>query len=60
MLQQTPSVQTLLTQSEFAWQPCPFASLLPHLLVVLRQVSFTQFASLVQVVRHEALPLLHW
>jgi len=34
--------------------------LLPHLLVVLRQVSFTQSASEPQVVRHEGLGELHW
>ena len=61
MLQQTPSaVQTLLLQSEFALQVCPLASLPPHRLLVLRQVSLvTQSVSDVHVVRQDGLVLLH-
>jgi hypothetical protein len=58
--QQVPDTQWRLLQSESATHVFPFAILLPHLFVVLRHVSLKQFVSLVQVVRHEALPLLHW
>jgi hypothetical protein len=60
-LQQTPSaLQMLLLQSEFALQLCPLGNLLPHRLLVLRQVSpATQSASEVQVVRQDGLVALH-
>jgi hypothetical protein len=61
VLQQTPSApHTLLVQSAFTLQVCPLASLLPHWLLVLRQVSpATQSAFDVQVVRHDGLTVLH-
>jgi hypothetical protein len=52
-------MQFPLTQSVFALQDFPLISLLPQVLLVLRQVSFTQSASEVQVARHESPPLLH-
>lgn len=59
-LQQTPSLQTLLLQSELALQLCPLASLSPHRLLTLRHVSpDTQSASDVHVVRHDGLVPLH-
>jgi hypothetical protein len=60
--QHTPSaLHTSLVQSELALQPWPFASLLPHWLLVLRQVSPpVQSVSAVHVVRHEGLVRLHW
>jgi len=60
--QHTPSeLHTLLLQSDAALQPCPFASLLPHWLLVLRHVSPpVQSVSAVHVVRHEGLVRLHW
>jgi hypothetical protein len=60
-LQQTPSaVQKLLLQSLFALQPIPLESLVPHWLLVLRQVSLSvQSKSEVQVVRHDGLLALH-
>lgn len=45
-----------LTQSVSALQAFPLISLLPQLLVVLRQVSFTQLLSEVQVVRQDTPP----
>ena len=59
-LQQTPSaVQNPVVQSELALQACPFGSLVPHWLFVLRQVNpSVQFASTVQVVRQDGLVVL--
>jgi hypothetical protein len=63
--QQRPATEELsptqfpLTQSVSALQDFPLISLLPQLLLVLRQVSFTQSVSVVQVARHVTPPLLH-
>ena len=52
-------MQFPLTQSVSALQAFPLTSLLPQVLLVLRQVSFTQSASEVHVERQETPPLLH-
>ena len=58
--QQTSSVQTPLLQSELALHDFPEGNLVPHWLLVLRQVSpATQSASAAQVVKQEGLLLLH-
>ena len=57
--QHTPSVQALLEQSAFAPQGCPFGSLSPQRLSILRQVRPpAQSVFDVQVVRHDGLVVL--
>jgi hypothetical protein len=63
--QQRPATEVVsptqfpLTQSVSALQAFPLFSLLPQVLLVLMQVSFTQSASVVQVLRQVTPPLLH-
>ena len=59
-LQQTPSTQLPLTQSVPAPHCCPLATFVPHLLLILRQVSpDVQSLSDVQAVRQDGLVALH-
>ena len=52
-------MQFPLAQSVFALQDLPLLSLLPHELLVLRQISFTQSVSEAQVARHVSPAPLH-
>ena len=59
-LQHTPSeLQKPLLQSVLALQACPLGSVVPHVLVILRQVCLSQSVSDVHVVLHDGLVVSH-